>query len=188
MSIMNVDTDLVEQIVDVCRFATVALEEAEATLRATYSEMGSDMNGYYGLPQFGNVVNETRITLDRVSAIRDRLANFETLLMTIQGEYADLENQHIHVLEKVSAQIVSINTMIQGVLSKDYPVGITEGEQNSKVRQLEQSLTNTVVGMEMANLSAVSRTTKEEYFCEKVAPIGNTTVVFNNSNDSQEEE
>ena len=176
MSRIQIKPDMLEQIGTICHWATSAVEEAEMTLHTTYSEMSGTNYEFYGLPQWSGAVDETRIALEKVGQIRERITVLESLLHSVKKEYDDIERYHIQLLEQISAQISSVNDLMQGVTAPDYPIGIIEGEEYSRAKELEQSLTNTVVGIELANLSAIRKAVKEEYPYEKVIPMGELAI------------
>lgn len=181
------ETDLLEQMKDMISYSTNTMEDLEALLRQTFSEMCNESAQFYGLPYWENARYSTEEALNKVKVLTERLRTLCMVIQSVPQEYTDLEEQHIKALKKITAKLPNISMVMTNAMSANYPAGIQEAEQGSNAKALEQSLSNTVLTMEMANLAALSKVIEEEYTYEKVEPIPHMTYVEPQKKEDDEE-
>lgn len=170
MSTTYVDTDLLEQMRDRMFQILSRVEESAGTLRQVHSQMMGEDLGLSFYPQWEQAVDSCSAALQKTERLCGAAGRFLTVLESAPEEYRMMERQHEQAIARMSERMSTLGAGMAGVMSADYPLGLSEGEETSNAMELERQTAAGVQSLEMANLMAVTQVLKEGVGYDEVMP------------------
>jgi len=162
MSITHVDTDLLQQVQDQMQRAIRHMEECGAILRAIHNQMMTEDPSLSRFDQWDRAVEDCGQSRRKAEQLTETLERFHHVIADASQKYIQMDQEHIHRIEALTAQMSSIHYGMACVMSPEYPAGLAEGQQSSSAMALERQVSLGLQSMEITNLMAVTQILEDE--------------------------
>lgn len=170
MSMTYTDTDLLEQLRDSMLQILSRLEESAGTLRQMHSQMLAEDLALSFYPQWEQAVEGCGSAKQKTERLCETVNRFLTVLEAASQEYAQMEQQHVQSIERLSVRMSALGGGLAGVMSPEYPVGLEEGTGSSQAERLTEQVAGSAAAMETASLLAVTQVLTKKYAYDEVMP------------------
>lgn len=166
----TVNIEEIENLANILSKSSSDADEWLNRLRGLYTEMQNDVE-FMVYPQFEKILQNVLVAVEHLNQSNDTLQSLKTIIMHAPDIYRENEKKNKDALDRMTAYLDSVNVDYSTVIFSNIIPQIECTPSVNSQDKVQELVANSVSDMQLTNISAISKTVREEYEVKYTKPL-----------------